>query len=217
MRHQMAHRKLGRTSGHRAALFRNQLASMIAHERIITTLPKAKELRPIVEKMVTLGKTDDVHHRRQAARTISEKPLVQKLFDTISPRFAERPGGYTRIIKLGPRRGDGTEMAILEFVDYAGRVEDVPSTTKPATKSARKSAGDESADAEGTEKPAKKKPAPKKSAESDDEAEPKKAAAKKPAAKKPAAKKAASKKPASKTSKASAPKKKGTTNKRSGK
>lgn len=119
MRHQMAHRKLGRTSGHRAALFRNQLASMIENERIVTTLVKAKELRPIVEKMVTLGKNDSVHARRLAARSLPENDvLVRKLFETVSPRFASRPGGYTRIIKLGPRRGDGAEMAILEFVDF---------------------------------------------------------------------------------------------------
>jgi large subunit ribosomal protein L17 len=114
----MAHRKLGRTSGHRAALFRNQLASIIQSERIITTLVKAKELRPLIEKMVTLGKTDSIHGRRQAARSFTDNTVVQKLFTDLGPRFAARPGGYTRIVKLGPRRGDGTEMAILEFVDY---------------------------------------------------------------------------------------------------
>lgn len=155
MRHKMANRKLGRTSGHRAALFRNQLSSMIAHERIITTLPKAKELRPIVEKMVTLGKTDDVHHRRLAARTIAEKAVLAKLFDSISPRFVERPGGYTRIIKLGPRRGDGTEMAILEFIDFAGRDQVVEAAE--AARAKRASRGAESTDASEAA-PAEEKP-----------------------------------------------------------
>src|SRR3989440_6847154 len=118
MRHGMVNRKLGRTSSHRNALFRNQLASLIQHERIITTLPKAKELRPQVERLITLGKNDSVHARRQAARVINDDAVVAKLFDTVGPRFGDRPGGYTRIIKLGPRRGDAAEMAILEFVGY---------------------------------------------------------------------------------------------------
>src|SRR5437763_5659875 len=118
MRHGMVNRKLGRTSGHRLAMFRNQLASLIDRERIITTLPKAKELRPQVERLITLGKNDSVHARRQAARVINDAAVVAKLFDTVGPRFGDRPGGYTRIIKLGPRRGDAAEMAILEFVGY---------------------------------------------------------------------------------------------------
>src|SRR5438874_13616082 len=118
MRHGMVNRKLGRTSAHRNALFRNQLTSLIDKERIITTLPKAKELRPQIERLITLGKTDNVHNRRQAFRVVSDDVLVGKLFDAIGPRFAERPGGYTRIIKLGARRGDAAEMAILEFVGY---------------------------------------------------------------------------------------------------
>src|ERR1700755_231680 len=118
MRHGMVNRKLGRTSAHRNALFRNQLASLIDRERIITTLPKAKELRPQIERLITLARTDSVHGRRQAARLIESEDLVAKLFDTLGPRFAERPGGYTRIVKLGPRRGDAAEMAILEFVGF---------------------------------------------------------------------------------------------------
>src|SRR5712691_3826459 len=124
MRHGMVHRKLGRTTSHRMAMFRNQLASLIAHERIVTTLPKAKELRPLIEKLVTLGKNDSVHARRQAARMVSDDTLIGKLFGTLGPRFAERPGGYTRIIKLGSRRGDAAEMAILEFVGYTLPVEE---------------------------------------------------------------------------------------------
>src|SRR5512146_2006673 len=118
MRHQMALKKLGRTSSHRNAMFRNQITSMINSERIVTTLVKARELRPLVERMITLAKEDSVHNRRLAARTIADTEMVSKLFDKVSPRFSARPGGDTRIIKLGPRRGDGAEMAILEFVDY---------------------------------------------------------------------------------------------------
>src|SRR5258706_7718104 len=117
MRHGMVNRKLGRTAGHRAAMFRNQLASLIDKERIITTLPKAKELRPLIERLITLGRTDNVANRRQAARLIGENE-VTKLFDIVGPRFADRPGGYTRIIKLGSRRGDAAEMAILELMGY---------------------------------------------------------------------------------------------------
>ena len=117
MRHAVHGRKLGRTTAHRRALFRNQLESLVEHERITTTLQKAKELRPIAEKMVTKGKKDTLHARRQARRWLN-RHLVQKLFDDIAPRFAERQGGYTRILKLGPRKGDGAEMALIEFVDY---------------------------------------------------------------------------------------------------
>src|SRR6266542_2868212 len=106
MRHGMANRKLGRTAGHRLALFRNQLASLIENERIVTTLPKAKELRPIAEKLITLAKNDSVHARREAARLVANDGLIAKLFDTLGPRFSTRPGGYTRILKLGARRGD---------------------------------------------------------------------------------------------------------------
>lgn len=155
MRHGMANRKLGRTSSHRKAMFRNQVASMIQSERIITTLIKAKELRPIVEKMVTLGRKDSVHARRQAAESITDNTLVQKLFNEIAPRMADRNGGYTRIIKLGPRRGDGAEMAILEFVDYGGGA--TKAEEKPA-KGAKKAASKKAAPAkEGSKKAASKK------------------------------------------------------------
>lgn len=118
MRHRARGRKLGRTSSHRLALFRNQLASLVAHGRITTTLAKAKELRPIAEKIVTQGKKGSVFARRRARRWLSSRDLVKKLFDEIAPRFADRNGGYLRIIKLGPRQGDAAEMAIVEFVDY---------------------------------------------------------------------------------------------------
>ena len=118
MRHGKKGRKLGRTSAHRMALFRNQVSSLMEHGRIVTTLPKAKELRRIAERVVTRGKQDTVHARRWVRRWIADRDLVKKVFDDISPRFEERPGGYTRIVKLGPRQGDGAEMAVLEFVDY---------------------------------------------------------------------------------------------------
>jgi len=117
MRHAVRGRKLGRTTAHRRALFRNQLASLVQHERITTTLEKAKELRPIAEKMVTQGKRGTLHARRRVRRLL-DRHMVKKLFDNIAPRFAERQGGYTRILKLGPRKGDGAEMALIEFVDF---------------------------------------------------------------------------------------------------
>lgn len=125
MRHRVSGRKLGRTTSHRRAMFRNQLASLIEHERIRTTLPKARELRPLAEKMITQGKRDSLHARRLVRRWVDDRSLIKKLFDDIAPRFAERPGGYTRIIKLGPRLGDAAEMAILELVEQGeGEVEE---------------------------------------------------------------------------------------------
>jgi large subunit ribosomal protein L17 len=118
MQHNRAGRKLGRTTAHRRALFRNQLASLFTHERITTTLYKAKDLRPLAEKMVTLGKRGGLHARRLALRQLPDAGAVGRLFDDIAPRFAGRPGGYTRILKLGRRPGDGAEMAILEFTDF---------------------------------------------------------------------------------------------------
>ena len=122
MRHNVKGRKLGRTTAHRTAMFRNQLASLVEHERIRTTLPKAKELRPIAEKLVTQGKKDTLHARRQVNRWLPRRDLVKKVFDEIAPRFGERPGGYLRIVKLGPRQGDGAEMALVEFVELGEAV-----------------------------------------------------------------------------------------------
>jgi large subunit ribosomal protein L17 len=118
MQHNRFGRKLRRTTSHRIAMFRNQLMSIVEHERIATTLEKAKELRPLIEKVVTLGKNDSVPARRKVFRWVPSRPLVKKVFDTLGPRFTERPGGYTRILHLGRRRGDNSEEAILEFVDY---------------------------------------------------------------------------------------------------
>ena len=140
MRHGYANRKLGRTSSHRNAMFRNQLASLIESERIVTTLPKAKELRPQIERLITLAKNDSVHARRQAARQVTDE-AVTKLFDTLGPRFSTRPGGYTRILKLGARRGDAAEMAILELVERTAEAEaKTAETTTPAKGGAKKAA-----------------------------------------------------------------------------
>src|SRR5258708_37166672 len=117
MRHAVKGRKLGRTTSHREALFRNQLQSLMDKERIVTTLPKAKELRPLAERVITRGKQGTVHARRWALRWLLRRDLVKKVFDDIAPRFRERPGGYLRIVKLGPRQGDGAEMAVIEMVD----------------------------------------------------------------------------------------------------
>ena len=117
MQHNRAGRKLGRTSAHRKALFRNQLDSLFLHERIQTTISKAKELRPLAEKLVTLARRGGLHARRLALRDISQE-AAKRLFDEIAPRFATRPGGYTRILKLGQRPGDAAEKAIIEFVDF---------------------------------------------------------------------------------------------------
>ena len=118
MRHGNAHRKLGKNASHRKAMFANMCASLIKHEQIVTTLPKAKELRPVVEKLVTLAKKGDLHARRQAMSTLQhpDKGVIYKLFEEIAPRYTERPGGYTRILKLGPRSSDATEMVYLELV-----------------------------------------------------------------------------------------------------
>ena len=178
MRHGMVNRKLGRTSGHRLALFRNQLASLIDKERIITTLPKAKELRPQIERLVTLGRTDSVHARRQVAAIIADDKLVAKLFNTISPRFATTPGGYTRIIKLGPRRGDAAEMAILEFVGFElAKSEESAPAPAAKTRSKKAKSNDDADEADEPKKKASKKAAPKKDAAADDK--PKKKPAKK--------------------------------------
>ena len=117
MRHGKSGRRLGRTVSHRKALFTNMAASLIEHEQIVTTLPKAKELRPIVEKLVTLGKRGDLHARRQAASQIQSDSATKRLFETIAPRYASRNGGYLRIMKAGFRHGDNAAMAVIEFVE----------------------------------------------------------------------------------------------------
>lgn len=117
MRHGMSGRKLNRSMSHRKALFTNLAASLIEHEQILTTLPKAKDLRPVVEKLITLGKRGDLNSRRRAISYIGSNELVKKLFSTIAERYKERKGGYTRILKAGFRTGDASPMAVIELVD----------------------------------------------------------------------------------------------------
>ena len=117
MRHANAHRKLNRKPEHRRAMFANMAAALIRHEQIVTTLPKAKDLRPIVERLVTLAKRGDLHARRQAISAIRSIAGVKKLFETIGPRYKDRAGGYTRVLKAGFRHGDSAAVAVIEFVD----------------------------------------------------------------------------------------------------
>jgi large subunit ribosomal protein L17 len=117
VRHGKAHRKLNRKPEHRRAMFANMAAALIKHEQIVTTLPKAKDLRPVVEKLVTLGKRGDLHARRQAIAKIRDLAMVKKLFDVLGPRYKDRNGGYTRVLKAGFRHGDSAPVAVIEFVE----------------------------------------------------------------------------------------------------
>ena len=117
MRHRLKGRKLNRTWEHRKAMFANMSTSLIIHEQIVTTLPKAKELRSVVDKLITLGKRGDLHARRLAASRLKDPEAVKKLMEVLGPRYAERPGGYTRVLKAGFRHGDNAPMAVIELVD----------------------------------------------------------------------------------------------------
>ncbi len=177
MQHNRFGRKLRRTTSHRLAMFRNQLMSMVEHERIATTLEKAKELRPLIERVVSMGKNDSVPSRRKVFRWVPSRPLVKKVFDTLGPRFTDRPGGYTRILHLGRRRGDNAEEAILEFVDFKFTPKERGPKRESTMERARRSVsskvetirkekeGEEAAsgtaEAAPSGKPAKKKPAAK--------------------------------------------------------
>jgi len=118
MRHQRAGKKLGRDSAHRKALYSNLAGALIEHGRVRTTVAKAKAVRPIAEEMITLGRRGDLHARRQALKFLRSQDVVHKLFADVGPRFKDRPGGYSRIVKLGPRQGDAAEMGYLELVDF---------------------------------------------------------------------------------------------------
>jgi large subunit ribosomal protein L17 len=133
MRHARAGKKLGRDSAHRKALYANLACSLIEHGRIKTTVAKAKAVKPFAEQMITLGRRGDLHARRQAAAEMRREDVVKHLFDEVAPRFADRPGGYTRIVKLGTRYGDAAEMAYLELVDYepAGQAPPAPAAAAP--------------------------------------------------------------------------------------
>ena len=135
MRHRVHGRKLGRPTPHRMALLRNLCTSLLEHERITTTIQKAKEVRPVAERLITLGKKDTLHSRRRAARVLLKAAVVQKLFDTLAARFADRNGGYTRIIKLAHRLGDGADLAILELLESKLSVK---KTEKAAAEKAKK-------------------------------------------------------------------------------
>ncbi len=133
MRHRRSGRKLGRDASHRKALYANLASALIEHGRIKTTVAKAKEVRPIAEQMITLGRRGDISARRQAIKYLRSQEIVHKLFSEVAPRFADRPGGYSRIVRLGPRQGDAAEMVYLELVDYVPpAVSAVPAARKPA-------------------------------------------------------------------------------------
>lgn len=117
MRHRVAGRKLDRPTGHRVSMYRNLVTDLLRYEKLVTTEAKAKEVRGIAEKIITLGKDGDLQARRQALAFVTDKKVVKKLFDELAPRYADRPGGYTRVVKLGPRLGDGAAMARLELVE----------------------------------------------------------------------------------------------------
>jgi large subunit ribosomal protein L17 len=155
MRHQKKTVKLGRKAEHRKALLANQVCSLIEHHRIRTTLAKAKAVRPLAEKMVTLGKKGSIHARRTAFAVLRQKDAVKKLFDDIAPRSAERNGGYTRIIKLGQRKSDSAPIAYLEWVDAAVVIDEEPEE-KGSKSGKKKNQGDKPA---GSEKKAKKQTA----------------------------------------------------------
>jgi large subunit ribosomal protein L17 len=167
MRHRVGHRKLGRVTPHRMALLRNLATALFERERIRTTLMKAKELRPYAEKLITLARRDDdrLHARRLAARELQDRTVMKKLFDDLGARFAARPGGYTRILRLGPRQGDGAEMAIVELLGSEYKPE------KKGEEKGKKTAAPKPAEGEGkaakaaTTKGAGRKPSAKKKAE----------------------------------------------------
>jgi large subunit ribosomal protein L17 len=138
MRHRNSGRKLSRNTSHRRALLRNLVTSFLEHGRLMTTLPKAKEIRPLAEKMITLGKRDDLHARRQVQAYLLKEAIAKQVFDTIAPRFADRPGGYSRIIKLGYRKGDGADLAIIELLGSELEVKKAERAEKAKEKESKK-------------------------------------------------------------------------------
>ena len=170
MMHNRAGRKLRRTTAHRLAMFSNQLASLMTHERIQTTISKAKELRPLAERLITTAKNDGVAARRRVYQWIPDHTTVKKIFETLAPRFVDRPGGYTRILKLGARRGDAAEAAILEFVDFKFQPKEKGPRKESMSDRARRMSGGRvetvrkqkaESEAEGASDEAPKKPARK--------------------------------------------------------
>ena len=155
MRHQLSGRQLSRNAAHRKALMRNMAAALLRHETIRTTLPKAKELRRVVEPLITLGKTDSLAGRRRAFSQLRDDEVVRKLFEDIGPRFKARAGGYTRILKMEPRPGDAAPMALMQLVEKAGAQAEAEQPKKAAKKPARKKAAP-AAEGEGEAKAAAK-------------------------------------------------------------
>ena len=190
MRHLNKGRKLNRTSAHRLAMFRNMVTSLFRHERIMTTDAKAKELRRYADKLITLGKRGDLHARRQAFQLVRDEEVLRKLFSDLGERFRGRPGGFTRIIKIGMRQGDAAPMSVIELVDRAVPVvEEKPTGTKPAKRADKKAAKDTKPDAE-------KKATRSTKTKSDDKAADDKTPSRRAAAKAKAPKDATDKKPA---------------------
>jgi len=138
MRHRNAHRKLSRNTSHRRALLRNMVTDLLEHGRLMTTLPKAKEVRPLAEKMITLGKRDSLHARRQVQSYLMRDGIAKSVFDTLAPRFADRNGGYSRIIKLGHRKGDGADLAIIELLGSELEVKKAQRAEKAKEKAGKK-------------------------------------------------------------------------------
>ena len=177
MRHQLSGRQLSRNSSHRWAMLKNMAASLLLHETIRTTVPKAKELRRVVEPLITLGKSDSDANRRRAFSKLRDEAVVTKLFEDLGPRFKARAGGYTRILKMDERPGDNAPMALMQLVDRKAETQAVPEPEKKAEKKAKPAKAKKAAPKEEAEVKEKKKPAAKK-----------KAAVKKTAAKKKAKK-----------------------------
>lgn len=199
MRHRMRSRKLGRTSAHRSALYRNMVTSLLDHERIETTDAKAKEVRRLAERMITLGKRGTLHARRRALRVIRTREVTAKVFDDLAERYRDRPGGYTRVLKLRTRPGDAAPISIVELVEAEG----VAAEARPAKAAAKSDAPKKS------RKKAEEKPEKKAASAKAKKAPAKKTPAKKASSKKAASKKAASKKTASKkTARKKTPRKK---------
>jgi large subunit ribosomal protein L17 len=160
MRHQLSGRQLSRNSSHRKALMRNMAAALLRHETIRTTLPKAKELRRVVEPLITLGKSDNLAARRRAFAQLRDDTIVTKLFEDLGPRFKARAGGYTRILRMDPRAGDSAPMALMQLVDKAAAADAAPAEEpKPVAKRARKKAAPAADAATGEAKPRRRKAA----------------------------------------------------------
>ncbi len=171
MRHNVSGRKLNRTPAHRKMLYRNLVTALFKHERIQTTVPKAKEARQVAEKLITLAKRGDLHARRIAARKVNEPAVLQKLFEEIGPRYTERPGGYTRIMRMGPRKGDNAELAILELVDNTARPKTTDSLKRKRARKILEAKEKAEAKAAFEEAPAEEAPAEEASAEEPADAE----------------------------------------------